>query len=101
MCKVLSGKTVCVQQEKMSVFYERLYEALEILVDFFHADQKGLPLESIKSGKTGCCQKLTHMYMDSQQYLYLHSRSIKQAYVLRWLNLLLLLVEGSISQSVS
>jgi hypothetical protein len=34
------------------MFYERLYEALEILVDFFHADQKGLPLESLKSGET-------------------------------------------------
>ena len=41
------------------MFYERLYEALEILVDFFHADQKGLPLESIKSGETDCYQKLT------------------------------------------
>jgi hypothetical protein len=41
------------------MFYERLYEALEILVDFFHADQKGLPLESIKSGETDCCQNLT------------------------------------------
>jgi len=28
-------------------------------VDFFHADQKGLPLESIKSGETDCYQKLT------------------------------------------
>jgi BAI1-associated protein 3 len=37
------------------MFYERLYEALEILVDFFHADQKGLPLESIKSGETDYC----------------------------------------------
>jgi hypothetical protein len=45
------------------VFYERLYEALEILVDFFHADQKGLPLECIKSGETDCYQKLsTHLY---------------------------------------
>ena len=41
------------------MFYERLYEALEILVDFFHADQKGLPLESIKSGETDSYQKLT------------------------------------------
>lgn len=41
------------------MFYERLYEALEILVDFFHADQKGLPLESIKSGEIDCYQKLT------------------------------------------
>ena len=35
----------------MGLFYERLYEALEILVDFFHAEQKGLPMELIKSGK--------------------------------------------------
>ncbi|XP_049958589.1 BAI1-associated protein 3 [Schistocerca serialis cubense] len=35
--------------DKMPMFYERLYEALEILVDFFHAEQKGLPLEQLKS----------------------------------------------------
>ena len=62
MWKVPTIKTACVQQEKMSMFYERLYEALEILVDFFHADQKGLPLESIKSGETDRYQKLpTHI----------------------------------------
>ncbi|GLH13404.1 uncharacterized protein GBIM_17982 [Gryllus bimaculatus] len=36
-------------RDKVAVFYERLYEALEILVDFFHADQKGLPLDQLKS----------------------------------------------------
>nr|CAD7398842.1 unnamed protein product [Timema poppensis] len=35
--------------DKVAVFYERLYVALEILVEFFHADQKGLPLEALKS----------------------------------------------------
>lgn len=35
--------------EKVAVFYDRLYEALEILVDFFHAEEKGLTLESLKS----------------------------------------------------
>jgi hypothetical protein len=34
------------------MFYERLYEALEILLDFFHADQKGLSMESLKTSKT-------------------------------------------------
>lgn len=36
--------------EKVSGFYDRLYEALEILVDFFHAEEKGLSLEVLKSG---------------------------------------------------
>ncbi|KAJ8895018.1 hypothetical protein PR048_000327 [Dryococelus australis] len=35
--------------DKVAMFYERLYEALTILVEFFHAEQKGLSLESLKS----------------------------------------------------
>ncbi|XP_063228828.1 BAI1-associated protein 3 [Bacillus rossius redtenbacheri] len=35
--------------DKFATFYERLYEALTILVEFFHAEQKGLSLESLKS----------------------------------------------------
>jgi hypothetical protein len=45
------------------MFYERLYEALEILVDFFHADQKGLPLESLKSGETNILKSLPYLYV--------------------------------------
>nr|CAD7438418.1 unnamed protein product [Timema bartmani] len=40
--------------DKVAVFYERLYVALEILVEFFHADQKGLPLEALKSVYRHC-----------------------------------------------
>jgi hypothetical protein len=45
----------------MSMFYERLYEALEILVDFFHADQKGLSMESLKTGETDIFNNLSHL----------------------------------------
>lgn len=45
------------------MFYERLYEALEILVDFFHADQKGLPLESLKSGETNILESLSYLHV--------------------------------------
>lgn len=37
--------------DKMAGFYERLYEALDILVDFFHAESKGLPMEILTGGK--------------------------------------------------
>lgn len=30
------------------MFYERLHEALDLLVKFFHADEKGLPLEILR-----------------------------------------------------
>jgi len=42
---------------KMSGFYERLYEALELLVEFFHADGNGLPPEILtgsKCDREGC-----------------------------------------------
>jgi hypothetical protein len=45
------------------MFYERLYEALEILVDFFHADHKGLPLESLKSGEKKIVTSLRVLYV--------------------------------------
>ncbi|KAF6203098.1 hypothetical protein GE061_003513, partial [Apolygus lucorum] len=35
--------------DKLPGFYDRLYEALDILVDFFHAEGKGLTLECLKS----------------------------------------------------
>ncbi|KAK6630949.1 hypothetical protein RUM44_003121 [Polyplax serrata] len=35
--------------EKVTGFYDRLYEALDILVDFFHAEEKGLSMEILKS----------------------------------------------------
>lgn len=38
-------------QDKMPGFYDRLYEALDILTEFFHAESKGLSVESIKTGK--------------------------------------------------
>ncbi|XP_070581067.1 BAI1-associated protein 3-like isoform X2 [Ptychodera flava] len=34
---------------KEPVFYERLYDALEILIDFFYADEKGLSMDYIMS----------------------------------------------------
>lgn len=37
--------------EKVAVFYDRLHEALEILVDFFHAEEKGLSMEALHSRK--------------------------------------------------
>jgi uncharacterized protein YqfB (UPF0267 family) len=52
------------------MFYERLYEALEILVDFFHADQKGLSLESLKSGKTNIFNNLPQPYVISLMIAY-------------------------------
>jgi hypothetical protein len=30
-------------------FFERLYDALDILVDFFHANEKGLPMSIIRN----------------------------------------------------
>ncbi|XP_039285685.1 BAI1-associated protein 3 isoform X2 [Nilaparvata lugens] len=36
-------------QDKLPGFYDRLYEALDILTDFFHAEGKGLPMDAIKS----------------------------------------------------
>lgn len=30
------------------MFYERLHEALDLLVKFFHADDRGLPLEILR-----------------------------------------------------
>lgn len=38
--------------EKVAVFYDRLNEALEILIDFFHAEEKGLSMESLHSRKS-------------------------------------------------
>ena len=35
--------------QKTIAFFERLYEGLEILVDFFHANEKGLPMTCIRS----------------------------------------------------
>ncbi|XP_046745944.1 BAI1-associated protein 3 isoform X1 [Diprion similis] len=34
--------------DKPAVFYERLHEALDLLVDFFHAEEKGLPHEVLR-----------------------------------------------------
>lgn len=36
---------------KMSGFYERLYEALELLVEFFHAEGNGLPPDILTGSK--------------------------------------------------
>lgn len=36
--------------DRMPGFYDRLYDALDLLVDFFHAEGKGLTLEALKSG---------------------------------------------------
>lgn len=30
------------------MFYERLHEALDLLVKFFHADERGLPMEMLR-----------------------------------------------------
>lgn len=38
-------------QDKVPMFYDRLYEALEILVEFFNAEHKGLSIESLHSCK--------------------------------------------------
>lgn len=35
-------------QDKPKMFYERLHEALDLLVKFFHADERGLPLEVLR-----------------------------------------------------
>lgn len=45
--------TIClalrlVSQEKFCKFYDRLHNALQMLINFLHADGKGLPLESLK-----------------------------------------------------
>ncbi len=37
--------------QKSTAFYERLYSALDILVDFFHANDKGLPINQIRCPK--------------------------------------------------
>ncbi|XP_069688099.1 BAI1-associated protein 3 isoform X2 [Periplaneta americana] len=59
--------------EKMSMFYERLYEALEILVDFFHAEQKGLPLEALKSATYWSVeQRLQYHKTDTEQLVSLY-----------------------------
>ncbi|XP_072156728.1 BAI1-associated protein 3 isoform X1 [Bemisia tabaci] len=47
--------------DKMAGFYERLYEALDILVDFFHAESKGLPME-ILTGEMYKAVKLRLQY---------------------------------------
>ena len=39
----------CITQEKFCKFYERLHEALELLVQFLHAEGKGVPLEALQS----------------------------------------------------
>lgn len=38
-------------QDKLPGFYDRLYEALDILAEFFHADGKGLGVDGLKTGK--------------------------------------------------
>lgn len=35
-------------QDKPAVFYERLHEALDLLVEFFYAEEKGLPYELLR-----------------------------------------------------
>lgn len=35
-------------QDKPVMFYERLHEALDLLMKFFNADDKGLPLEALR-----------------------------------------------------
>lgn len=53
-------------QDKLPGFYDRLYEALDILADFFHADSKGLPLEGLKTGnfeKASMKIKLIDLFM--------------------------------------
>lgn len=46
-------------EEMPARFHERLYAALELMVDFFHAEGLGLPMESIHS----------EMYMHVEQRL--------------------------------
>ena len=36
--------------DKLAGFYDRLYEALDLLVEFFYADGKGLTLEVLNGG---------------------------------------------------
>ncbi|XP_064617037.1 BAI1-associated protein 3-like [Liolophura sinensis] len=36
------------EEQKAPAFYLRMYEALGLLVDFFHANEKGLPVQTIK-----------------------------------------------------
>ena len=45
----LNVKLTSFLSQKTIAFYERLYEGLEILVDFFHANDKGLPMSAIRS----------------------------------------------------
>lgn len=48
--------------ENITGFYDRLYEALDILVDFFNAEEKGLPINSLKSGISSNCKFLINLF---------------------------------------
>ncbi|XP_054287830.1 BAI1-associated protein 3-like [Macrosteles quadrilineatus] len=55
-------------QDKMPGFYDRLYEALDFLAEFFHADGKGLNLEGLK----------TEVYRGVEQRLGYHKTETEQ-----------------------
>jgi len=41
-------RTLFCLQDKPVMFYERLHKALDLLIKFFNADDKGLPLEVLR-----------------------------------------------------
>jgi len=53
---------------KMSGFYERLYEALELLVEFFHAEGNGLPPE-ILAGSKFFLSRLSYLHVSIRDHL--------------------------------
>ncbi|XP_024086156.1 BAI1-associated protein 3 isoform X2 [Cimex lectularius] len=67
--------------DRMAGFYDRLYDALDILVDFFHADGKGLTLENIKlENYRAVEQRLQYHKTETEQLinLYYTERLFKQ-----------------------
>ncbi|XP_014672472.1 PREDICTED: BAI1-associated protein 3-like isoform X2 [Priapulus caudatus] len=47
---------------KKPVFYSRLYDALDILREFFHANEKGLPMQTIMSREYEALQDLLRLH---------------------------------------
>ncbi|KAL1129161.1 hypothetical protein AAG570_013692 [Ranatra chinensis] len=59
--------------DKVIGFYDRLYEALDILVDFFHAEGKGLTMESLRSESYRAIeQRLQYHKTETEQLITLY-----------------------------
>ncbi|KAG8306648.1 hypothetical protein J6590_042432 [Homalodisca vitripennis] len=60
-------------QDKMPGFYDRLYEALDILAEFFHSDGKGLGLDGLKTDVyRGVEQRLGYHKTETEQLVHMY-----------------------------